>query len=408
MGKKRITLVGNGPYANRGCEAIVRGTMNILRGAFGDIEVIAGSFGTRANIEHQRAHEYDSAISHFPLQNGKPIKRFGPWWYRHHILKLLGRSGTLDYGALDRFCDDVDIAMEIGGDNYSLDYGLPYDFMALDRWIQRRKTPLVLWGASVGPFEANPAFKPKMMEHLRRLDLIVVRESESYNYLASNGITDNVRLMADPAFVMEPVQPAMVHPAFEDIGEAIGLSLSPLMARYISDGNLDRWTVQAAEIVSEIIRQTDRLVLLVPHVADPSNVWADDMSFLTDITRLLGDLEKRVVLLPPLRAAEYKWIIGQCKVFVGARTHATIASLSSCVPTISLAYSIKAVGINQDVYGSQDYCVNPQELSPGTVTERLAVVLKDYGRIRAQLEEAIPSIRQRAMSAGDLLRDLIR
>ena len=44
-----------------------------------------------------------------------------------------------------------------------------------------------------------------------------------------------------------------------------------------------------------------------------------------------------------------KNIISNCHYFMGARTHSTIAALSSYVPTISIAYSIKAFGINEEI-----------------------------------------------------------
>src|SRR3546814_17723345 len=49
----------------------------------------------------------------------------------------------------------------------------------------------------------------------------------------------------------------------------------------------------------------------------------------------------------------YKGIIGLCEALVGARTHATIASMSQGLPTVSVAYSRKAWGIMRDYYGEK-------------------------------------------------------
>ena len=49
---------------------------------------------------------------------------------------------------------------------------------------------------------------------------------------------------------------------------------------------------------------------------------------------------------------ELKGFIARCRFFVGARTHATIAAYSSCIPTFSVGYSIKAKGIAQDIFGT--------------------------------------------------------
>src|SRR3546814_6132631 len=57
--------------------------------------------------------------------------------------------------------------------------------------------------------------------------------------------------------------------------------------------------------------------------------------------------------MPTLSASDYKGIIGLCEALVGARTHATIASMSQGLPTVSVAYSRKAWGIMRDYYGEK-------------------------------------------------------
>ena len=408
--KLRVALVGNGPYANCGCEAIVRGTMTILRGVYDTASAVVGTFGPVEVVLEQGRQEVDPDVSHFPLFNSRAanVRRWSRHWWWNQVLRRLGRSAMLDYQALEREVTSVDVAMEIGGDNYSLDYGLPYNFMAVDNWIRSRKIPLILWGASVGPFEANPAFKRKILEHLRKMDLIVVRESASLNYLTSCGLTENVRVMADPAFVMEPTEPKDCLIDREELDEAVGLSLSPLMARYITGGDLKKWTLMAADLVKEIVGRTGRKVVLIPHVNASYNIWSDDTRFLSNVLDLVTpDKRRQVLLLPRLSAAEYKWYIGRSKVFIGARTHATIASLSSCVPTISLAYSIKARGLNADVLNTMDYCIEPSSFSTGLVVERLFHALDHYADIRSRLEKVIPEFKQKALEAGRFVREIL-
>jgi polysaccharide pyruvyl transferase WcaK-like protein len=52
-------------------------------------------------------------------------------------------------------------------------------------------------------------------------------------------------------------------------------------------------------------------------------------------------------------ARQVKWVISKCRYFIGARTHATVAAFSTGVPTISIAYSKKARGINRDIFGHE-------------------------------------------------------
>ncbi|MFZ4780597.1 MAG: polysaccharide pyruvyl transferase family protein, partial [Terrimicrobiaceae bacterium] len=107
-------------------------------------------------------------------------------------------------------------------------------------------------------------------------------------------------------------------------------------------------------------------------------------------------------------AAESKWIIARCAVFAGARTHSTIASLSSCVPTLSIGYSLKARGINQDIFGNLDYCVSGKELDASDFCKRIIDMLARETAIRELLRNCIPQFKDAAFRAGPLLRQILK
>ena len=59
----KFLFVGNGPYKNRGCEAIVRGTMNILRQHFGkNICADVGIYGNVSLLQEQLVNESDQNV----------------------------------------------------------------------------------------------------------------------------------------------------------------------------------------------------------------------------------------------------------------------------------------------------------------------------------------------------------
>ncbi len=58
-------------------------------------------------------------------------------------------------------------------------------------------------------------------------------------------------------------------------------------------------------------------------------------------------------------------------------THSTIAALSSGVPTLSFAYSIKAQGINRDIFGHTDYCMGAADLNAEAVAARVISMLDE-------------------------------
>jgi len=97
----------------------------------------------------------------------------------------------------------ADCAMLLGGDNYTMDYGRPDYMLEMTNVLLSTGKPVVLWGASVGPFTSDPEFELAMRDQLPKLSLILARETETLAYLKSIGVEDNVRLVADPAFLME-------------------------------------------------------------------------------------------------------------------------------------------------------------------------------------------------------------
>jgi len=401
MSERRLhfLLLGNGPYTNRGCEAIVRGTMAILRREFGDqVQATVGSYATPEELARQAAHETDPGLRHVCLtfQRHRGLRRRLHAWFP-----------ALRYGMLRESLAGACAALEVGGDNYSLDYGRPSSFMALGRYLAlARRMPVVLWGASVGPFEPDPEFAPQVLDYLRSRAGLLVRETASQDYLKQCGITANVHLTADPAFALDPQAPPPGKVGCDLPEGALGLNLSPLMARYVTGGDPEAWRERSTQIVLTLAERTGRPIVLIPHVDRPDD---SDGHLLGQVAaRVAGRCSAPVHCLgSDLTAAETKWVISRMAAFAGARTHATIAAFSSGVPTLSFAYSTKALGINRDLLGTLDYCLRPEQLTPEQVADRMCLLLDRAEQVRALLAQRLPAMRERAFAAAPVLRQII-
>lgn len=410
--KSLFILAGNGPYLNRGCEAIVRGTVNILRQCFDKPKFVCVShFNSKEEFEEQRKNESDEDIIHLQsrrLNKREAISKFyraETWKYLFHLAFKDRQLGYFLYDDILQLLPDAQAVLSIGGDNYSLDYGKPYMFTLLDDIVLNRDAPLVIWGASVGPFSKIPAYEEYMSHHLREITGIFARESITTDYLESIGLTENVYPVADPAFLMDSVEPGGIDDEIHIDDEAIGLNLSPLIARYVTGGNLDVWASKAASIIDSVAKTTEMPIYLIPHVTTPTS---NDYSFMQQALSQIDSRKKDIFLVPPkYNATETKWIISKMSLFAGARTHSTIAALSSNVPTLSFAYSIKAQGINRDIFGHTRYCIDSAELSTENVSKQIKSMLDEKVSIRCELENEIPKIQSAALSAGVELKRLI-
>jgi len=383
------------------------------------MEILRHEFGTTARaqvsvdaspdvVEAQNAVESDPSVSSFPMGADGPGPRWSADWWVGQVNRRFGTSFYPRFRVLKEPAKGASVALQIGGDHYSLDYGRPVAHMAMDRYLQSLGLPVVVWGASVGPFEAAPAFATRMFDHLRTLSAVLVRESDSYNYLRANGVSENVHLVADPAFVMKPVEPPPEKIGFAMPEGAIGINLSPMVAffrgQHYADVDLKEWLGFCVELVKSVAA-LKRPILLIPHVSstDPGN---DDFSLLHSLCKTVsGKVPVPVQVLPDgLNAAELKWIISRCAVFAGARTHSTIAALSSHVPVFSIGYSVKAKGINRDIFGHLDHCIHVSRLTTKIFTDGLRTLLANESALRAHLQSRIPELQARALRSGTILR----
>jgi polysaccharide pyruvyl transferase WcaK-like protein len=147
-------------------------------------------------------------------------------------------------------------------------------------------------------------------------------------------------------------------------------------------------------------------IVLVPHVSSTvGRVEGDDHAFMSELVRRAGHAGGRLRLLEPtLDAAELKWVIAHVRLFAGARTHSTLAAISSGVPTICLGYSAKARGICRDVYGHEKWLVDAVALDPAQFCDLLLELDEQAESIREHLRQVVPHFRDLATSAAGYLR----
>ena len=108
-----------------------------------------------------------------------------------------------------------------------------------------------------------------------------------------------------------------------------------------------------------------------------------------------------------LTAAQYKSIISRCEMFIGARTHATIAAYSTCVPTLVIGYSVKSKGIAKDIFSDYNGLVVPvSEITDAQKLIEAYVSFEEKAEIyRSLLKEKMPEyIKAAKASVNELFK----
>lgn len=364
----KILLYGNGGSGNHGCEAIIRGTHELLQ----------LPMRIQSSAPDEDAHYGVGEVG--DIHNAVSTDR-NPLSFLIAYLKLKLKN---DYAAMDSLAYETgireargkaDIALSVGGDNYC--YGGTEIYAYLNKMYHKAGFKTVLWGCSVEPETVR---KESVARDLRAYDLIVARESITYD--AAKEIGANAILAPDPAFSMKYAPCPVAFP----LENTVGINISPMIVSNEKQAGITYKNYLA--LIRYILKETDMHIALIPHVVWERN---NDLAVMREIYEAF-DSNERITLVGDHCAEELKYLISKCRVFVGARTHATIAAYSSRIPTLTVGYSVKARGIAKDLFGTdENYVLSVQKLEKEQdLTERFKWLMAHEDEIRMHLHAFIP------------------
>lgn len=358
---------------NHGCEALLRTSLITIP----DIDAVY-----TGSISADQKYGLDDLIKLKPDKTRGFDSNFNHFIYK--IKYYMKRDDAIYFKNLYRgFIRDIDkskIYISIGGDNYCYHYSQWMEILNYE--INRKGAKSVLWGCSINEDEFDNL---SILEDLKRYSLITAREKLTYNLLKDKLPASNIVYAPDTAFLLPSVEKKLPE-GFEE-GNTIGINVSPVSIQNAKSG--DKFVDYMVELINYIINNTNYQIAFIPHVVIPGN---DDREVLNIIKNKCKNKD-RIVLISDNNCMILKGYISRCEMFIGARTHATIAAYSTMVPTVSLGYSIKARGIAKDLFGSEKQFVLPvQSISSGQILIDEFCWLNEYKeKIRKQLIKIIPS-----------------
>lgn len=336
---------------NRGCEAIIKATAELLGS---DSMLVALSNDIQGDTK-LGINEYSTLVApEEPSLIDKLIFKF-----RYHTVFDKFKKRSLIYGLrFNKFFQDItisDVMLSTGGDMFCYeDNEAVYTSMI----AQRIGCKTVLWGCSIGKRNLTD----NKLKVLRKFDMIYVRESLSKKVLEAENLS-NVVLYPDPAFILNP-EPIKL-PYWMSCTDTIGINIS----NYVMGGfNFDTpFAKEFLSMIDYILENTNLMIMLVPHV-----LWNDQDD--TVVSKILSERyaqTKRVYTLDTnsMGYCQIRYVISKCRFFIGGRTHSVISAYSTCVPTIALGYSIKSKGIAKDLGLPEETVVD----SKGTVFKDIMI-----------------------------------
>lgn len=383
-----IILYAHGGSGNHGCEAIARSTIKILKSAYADCEVLLGSMRGEDDAKY-------GLTSICKVQETAVYKhRDMNFWRAYLKMRFTHNYAAMDalpYLPLLKQSHDIKWAISIGGDNYC--YGDASIYVELNKMFSKKRIKTVLWGCSIEPTMLE---KSEVVEDMKRYAHIIARESLTYQALEKCGLK-NISLCPDPAFLLDRKDLPLPQGFVEN--NTVAINISPMIINCEKGDNI---TLQNyMQLIQYIVDNTDMQVALLPHVVWSQNDDRLPLQFLYEKFGKTG----RVVMVDDCNAEELKGYIARCRFVVAARTHASIAAYSTCVPTLVVGYSIKAKGIANDIFGTVDnYVIPVQELvESDMLSRRFAWFMEHEKEIKAHLDSFMPEYRKKAWKMVDIL-----
>lgn len=386
-------------------------------------------------VFHSHLGRFEKAVA---VDGGEPVQiqfegyRTGRRYYRCENLRNLqvcsrlggfGRRLNTSLAAINQSSAVLDVS---GGDSFTDMY--PDErinsICGLKELAIAVGTPLILLPQTYGPFNKS---RERAAKIVRAASFCWARDERSFENL--KGLLgeefDESRHLCgvDMAFGLEARRPSPgklgddINHVLENRSHAtIGLNVSGLIWEMTQTNLESKYGFKAnyreclSKFVDWSLTETDATLVLVPHVmGGPEPAWAEsDLSGCVQIREGLSEAHKERVVIAPvtLDQSEVKWLISQTDWFCGTRMHATIAGLSSGVPTATVAYSDKALGVFESC-GQGKEVFDPRKLDLDSVVGGMIDSFRRREEIRPGLQERVADVKNMADSQMDSITKAI-
>ena len=249
---KRVLLCCHTGSRNRGCEAIVRCTSELLQKV--GVEPISMTFDIAGDynvgleksvslLEYPRKNQMQRAIS-LIMRKVKGNDLWGSSFYQKEIKENYNK---------------YDAIFNVGGDTYC--YTTPWISISANLEAKKLGLKTVFWGCSI---DERLDYNKVLQEDISRYDFIVARESYSFDILKRNYRGNGVVYQAcDPAFHLQAIETSLPNGFLP--GNTVGINISPVM---VDINNISNSIIiqNCITLIRDICDKTDMNICLIPHV----------------------------------------------------------------------------------------------------------------------------------------------
>ncbi|HEV7135346.1 MAG TPA: polysaccharide pyruvyl transferase family protein [Steroidobacteraceae bacterium] len=366
--KRRVRIGISGSYGgmNLGDEAILEGVLGGLRASL-EAEVIVFSLNPADTLAR---HPVEQAINPRSLTRKEIAPVIGSL-----DLLILGGGGILYDADAPTYLREVGLATDLG-------------------------VPVLLYAISAGPLTTE-ASRRAVREALNASAAIAitVRDRESCRLLDDVGVRSEVRLTADPAFLLEP------EPLSAAVLEAEGVDFSRDLVGFsvrepgpaAPNIDPDEYHEMLANAADFLIERFDAEVLFVP-------MEKIDVRHSHAVVAHMRNAERAEILRRRYSPRQILDLMGRFEFVVGMRLHFLIFAALRGVPFAPLPYGSKVSGLLEDL---QMDTPPLGAFSTGQLIGRIDRKWDTRSEIRAKIQRLVPELKRRAESTNELLIQIL-
>jgi colanic acid/amylovoran biosynthesis protein len=327
--KEKKIILSNLLLSNVGCEIILRGTIAFLIKSLPDYDLKFYIPSYQVDYDKELVADLDN-IEIIPMLTWKK--------YFRGILRKFGLFTKYWSPRFEsKYFKQADLFVSVGGDIYTM-FGdqLPQDWLGYEHYATKHNIPSIIFGANMERFEIlSDSDRKDLIDHLKRFKYIMARDNGTKSYLYKHAVKENAYLFPDPIFSLRTKTTFIRNEI-----RTVGINFTPIMLREYGDGIADRY----AQLIVELVDKGYN-IRMIPHVYSVDrNIGIDDaLAMKMLFSKLPHKYHNKV--------SEFKGCcsfnsiqkeIQKIDLFIGARMHGCLNSLTLGKAVIFLAYSSKA------------------------------------------------------------------
>ena len=274
--------------------------------------------------------------------------------------------------------NNCDLALSLGGDNYSLNYNMPVKQLTEDLFFIKKKKPCLFWSGSLDKAVKLNKFSDLFFNFFKNFNLIYVRENLTYKILKKKKFK-NLYFFPEIAHTLKPQKSQRL---FRNNFSNLGINLFNEVGSYKIDKSQEKVILDFLKI----ILKKKINVTLVPHTNVTNRLKENEYDYLFRIYKILKIDFKNIKILPKnLTCEQTKYYISKLNFFFTLRYHAYIAAVSSNVPTAIFSYSFKSLGINKIIFNNNKLLINIKNISKKKILSSFKYMMLNHKEIKKSL-----------------------